>query len=326
MNKLLLLLFLAFFSKAYGQFDTNYVYLTKKYFSVSPLMESAATSLNYDYFHNNSEDVTSLYYDTRNFNSVGIGASFYRFGFSLALEVPMTNIPQLKKQKAFSFKGGYSYRKFFAELRLRRYFGVVETIVYSDLEDDEASKIRKDIAISQYAGSIYYFFSKKFNFDANYKNYNIQKKSAISPFINVGTSAYQLKGNYLLSDSISFNQVSYLKSISNSSFRIIPGMAFSYVFRKFYLASMISYGVAFNKNRLKYNDNEILNYGYMPAFEYNASLGYSSNSFFASVSIFIESDNIKVKKSSLGFVNYLWSIKVGKKIDFKYLGKIGKYL
>ena len=309
---------------AYSQFDSNYVFLTKDKFTVYPLFESSISDFYYDYNHKNG-DITSLSYDTRQYNSLGFGASFYRFGFSLTLELPRSSIPQLQNLKAFAFKGGYSYRRFFGELRIKTFSGVEEKIVYPDY-NIQVYKIRKDIKINQYGGHIYYFFSKKYNFDASFKNYNIQRKSAISPFINAGINYYNINGDFLLSDSLSFNVEDIITDINNTSFRIIPSFAATGVYKCFYIAAMVGAGIGFNRNNVELNNHHSIVYGIMPLFEFNSSVGYNSENFFASFVFTIETDRLEYNNSYLGTIHTMWNIKIGKKINIKHLGKIGPYL
>ncbi|RLD47506.1 MAG: hypothetical protein DRI86_00015 [Bacteroidetes bacterium] len=309
---------------AMAQFDTNYVYLTKDKFSLYPLAESAVSTFFYDYYDANN-NVTSIEYHTRQYNSIGIGASFYRFGFSLTFELPYTNIPELKEHNAFNFKGGYSYRRFFAELRIKKYSGVEETIEYPG-NNGAVVNIRKDITITEYGGNMYFFLCKKFNFDANYKNYNLQKKSAISPFINVGIGNYSINGDFLLSDSSSQINQTIMTEIGSLSLHIIPSFAATVVYRGFYFANMLGLGIGLNKNTIKYNDQNKYLYGVMPVFEWNSTIGYSTKSYFVSLILSMESNRAKYNNSYLGTVYTLWSIKLGKKINIKYLGKIGPYL
>jgi len=279
------------------------------------------------FFDNTKPDgsISSVDYNTRRFNSVGFGASFYRVGISISFELPITDIPELKEHKAFNFKGGYSYRKFYAELRLQLYSGVKEHITDPNVNTG-ITKIREDIKITQYGGNLYYFTSSKFNYDANFKNYNIQKKSAISPFINVGVNYYNIKGDVLLTDTIPNNSDSYVTNLGNLSIRVIPSIAGTLVYKGFYIASMVGVGIGFNKNFLGYNKQNAEFYGFNPVIEINNTMGYANKNFFVSLVYSIESVRVKYDKSYVGTVNTLWNIKIGKKLNIKYLGKVGKYL
>ena len=325
MNKIYLLSFYLLISiNIFAQFDTNYVFLTKDKFALYPMGESSVSTF---FFDETTPDgsISSVDYHSRRFSSVGFGASFYRIGLSFSFELPITDIPELKKHKAFNFKGGYSYHKFYAELRLQTYSGVKEEITDPGI-DTSISKIRTDINIVQYGGNVYYFTSHKFNYDANFKNYNLQKKSAISPFINMGVNYYRIKGDFLLTDTMPDNSESYVTQLSNISVRLIPSLAGTVVYKGFYFAAMAGLGLGFNKNYLGYNKLEEDFYGFMPVVEINTTAGYANKSFFVSLVYSIESVRVKYGKSYLGTVNSLWNLKIGKKINIKYLGKVGKYL
>jgi len=309
-------------SSVFAQFDTNYVHKTKNQFMVYPLLESANTTMYYDYT-NKDNSVTSLTYTSRDFNSLGFGASFYRLGFSLSFELPSTNIPELKDHKAFNFKGGYSYRRLYGEMKIRSYNGVEEHIVNSD-SNYSATKIRLDIKMRQYGIQVYYFFARKYNYDANFKNYNIQKKSAVSPYLNMGTNYYFTTGDYLLSDST--YKSTFITKFENYSLRIMPGFSFSLVHKNFYFASMGGIGLSLNRNYLRFNKNSEDNWSISPIYEFNSSIGYSNTSWFITLVLSFEFDNVVYGTEHLGAVHKLLSFKVGKRFNSKYLGKIGKYL
>jgi len=320
------LFFLVFFiipsMFVFAQFDTNYVHKTKNQFMVYPLLESANTTMYYDYVNaDNSE--TSLTYTSRDFNSLGFGVSFYRLGFSLSFELPATNIPELKNHKAFNFKGGYSYRKLYGEIKIRNYNGVEEHIVNSD-SNYSSTKIRLDIKMRQYGAQVYYFFAKKYNYDANFKNYNIQKKSAVSPYLNIGTNYYYTTGDYLLTDSS--ENFAFITKFQNYSLRVMPGFSFSIVHKHLYLAAMGGIGAALNRNTVHLALNSVKYWSVSPIYEFNAAVGYSTTSWFVTLVLSVEFDNVNYGTEHLAARNNLLSFKVGKRFNSKYLGKVGKYL
>ncbi|RLD40270.1 MAG: hypothetical protein DRI86_15540, partial [Bacteroidetes bacterium] len=79
MRLVFLVIFIISSLQVEAQFDTNYVHKTKNQFMVYPLLESANTTMYYDYI-NADNSKTSLTYTSRDFNSIGFGASFYRLG------------------------------------------------------------------------------------------------------------------------------------------------------------------------------------------------------------------------------------------------------
>ena len=305
-----------------AQWDTNYVHKTKNQFMIYPLLESANTTMYYDYV-NADNSTTSLTYTSRDFNSIGFGASFYRLGFSLSFELPATNIPELKNHKAFNFKGGYSYRKLYGEIKIRNYNGVEEHIVKSD-SNYAATKIRLDIKMRQYGAQIYYFFAKKYNYDANFKNYNIQKKSAVSPYVNIGTNYYYTTGDYLLTDSS--ENFAFITKFQNYSLRLMPGFSFSLVYKHYYFAAMGGVGAALNRNTVHLAQNSNEYWSISPIYEFNAALGYSTTSWFVTLVLSYEFDNVNYGREHLAARHNLLSFKIGKRFNSKYLGKIGKYL
>jgi len=305
-----------------AQFDTSYVHKTKNQFMVYPLVEHANTTMFYDYV-NKDNSTTSLSYTSRDFNSIGFGASFYRLGFSISFELPTTNIPELKDHRAFNFKGGYSYKKLYGEMKIRSYHGVEEKVDNSDTSNT-ISNIRLDIKMRQYGLQMYYFFSKKYNYDANFKNYNIQKKSAVSPYLNIGTNYYSTSGDYLLTSTT--NSQAIITKIENLSFRVLPGFSFSLVHRHMYIAAMGGIGAALNRNYISNNSNSTNFWGVTPIYEFSSAIGYSITSWFISLIFSYEYDSVSYENEHLGAFHKLISFKVGKRFDSKYLGKIGPYL
>jgi hypothetical protein len=277
--------------------------------------------MSYDY--TSDIGVTHVNYSTRNYNSIGIGASFYRLGFSLSFELPYSDIDLLKNQKAFSFRGGYSYNKLYGDLRLRRYNGLEQRVIEN--VGDEKIVIRKDMIFSQIGANLLYFTSSKFNYDANFKNYNRQIKSASTFIASGGYNRYDIDGALSFSDTIN-KPGSVISNIQQNSFRILPGIAFSIVYKKFYISMLGLMGLSINNNIVELNKAINKYWNYTPNLEYSATIGYSSNSFFASIVYSIENDKSRIHGLYIGTRNNIISIKVGKKIDSKYLGKLAKYL
>ena len=322
MRIILSIMFLLVSTVLSAQFDTNYVHKTKNQFMAFPLLESANTTMYYDLV-NADKSNTSASYSSRNFNSIGFGASFYRLGFSFSFELPTTNIPELKGKKAFNFKGGYSYRKFYGELKIRSYNGVEEYQFGPD-SNSTISKLRLDIKMRQYGVQVYYFFSKKYNYDANFKNYNIQKKSAISPYFNMGNNYYYTIGNNLFSDTATSYE--FLTKIQNYSLRFIPGFSFSIVYKHLYFSAMGGIGVAINRNIVDVDKENYKSWNLTSIYELNAAIGYSNPSYFITLVYSYEYDNVKIASKNIGAKHNLLSFKMGKRFNSKYLGKIGKYL
>ncbi len=320
LGSIVFILFLGLNTQA--QFDTNYVYLTKGKFAVYPLFGSSYSKMQYDY--TSISGVSHISYVSRNVNSIGIGLSFQRLGFSLSYELPFSDIPELNKQRAVSFRGGYSYRRFYFDFRARYFRGLEQKVV--DFNDNNSLSIRKDMVLSQIGFNLLYFTSRKYNFDANFKNYNLQKKSAISFIVAGGYNYYGLKGRLNIVDTNAAQINSVVNKVNEKSLRTLSGIAFSLVYNKFYFSAIGVLGLSFNKNKIDLDQTINYYWNTTPAYESMLTIGYSSESFFVSLVYSLENDRSRIENLYLGSVHSIFEIKAGKKIDIKYLGKIGKYL
>ena len=323
----ILLLFILFGLSTSAQFDSSYVSLTKNKFSVYPLSELHSTQfkLNFNNDFKDLSDNVSIRYKAQNGLYIGFGMSFYRLGIAISFKLPYTNIPDLKYSTAFSFAGGYSYRKFYGEFKTKHYQGLQkETIQYTDTDDDDNKSsvfdINHDIETKQSALNIYYFQSKKYNFDANFKNYNTQLKSAFSFVYAGGLSYFSLDGQLDLSGN---NLNSIKKNIQVRAVEFIPGIAFSLVNNNFYFSSIILLGAAYNYNILDFSS---IRHNFSPATELRAVLGYNNKNFFGSLSANYDYDYILLRQNNLSIHNLMFNLKLGLKLNSKYLGKIGNYL
>jgi len=308
-----------------AQFDTNYVHLTKNSFSAYPMAETAYMELRFS-----DLDVDNKIYSStltsRNTTSLGFGMSFYRVGFSLSFQLPITNVPELENSQAFSFAGGYSYHRFYGELRYRHYKGFQKSILIHDSLKGDVH-IRKDIEMRQIGVALDYFFSKKYNFDASYKNYNVQKKSAATFLLIGGINRYDIFGKYLFSDSMRYaSSIKFVREMDVWAFKLAPGGAFTLTYRGLYLSSLASLGVAYNNSNMFGDDNKVNVNSWAPAFEARAVIGYNSTKWFASLSLNIENDYFFYDKIDLSVANVYFNLKAGYKFNSKYLGKLGKYL
>lgn len=188
-----------------------------------------------------------------------------------------------------------------------------------------SEKTRKDMLFSQIGVNLMYFASERFNFNANYKNYNIQRKSALTFVATGGYNYYHLDGRLNLIDNI-YNENSLISNFYEYSVRVLPGIAFSIVYKKFYISMLGLMGVGINKNIVEVNDVKNYYSNYTPAFESIAALGYNSRDFFVSLIYSVENDHSRIDNLYLGASHTTMALKVGKKIEVKYLGKWGKYL
>ncbi len=308
-----------------AQFDTNYVHLTKNQFTAYPMGETAYMELHFKDLEFNDGIYTSTL-TSRNTTSIGFGMSFSRLGFSFSFQIPYSDIPELKNSKAFNFAGGYSYHRFYGELRYRDYSGFQKMdIIHDSIKGD--IHLRKDIKMRQLGVVVDYFFSKKFNFDASYKNYNVQKKSAASFLLMAGVNKYDISGNYLFWDSLHYtSDIEFIRDLDIWEIKFAPGGAFTLIYKGFYTSSMVALGMSYNNNTFYGDINSQHVSTWAPVFEARAVLGYNTMKWFASLSLNIENDYFFYDKVDLSVTNVFFNLKAGYKFNSKYLGKLGKYL
>jgi len=250
--------------------------------------------------------------------------SFFRFGFALSFKLPYSNIPELKKSKAFSFSGGYSYKKFYGELKLKNYEGLQqETVNYTEDSTITRINIKENVETKQTGVMLYYIASDKYNFDANFKNYNSQKKSAISFITGGGYNYYSFLGKLDLVENTNSESINLEKNIQIYTLRLMPGIAGSLVYHNFYFSVFSLFGGAYNYNIL---DNSTIRHSIAPSFELRSVLGYNNKNFFCSVNFNYDYDLVRLRENRLGVNNYMVNFKLGIKLNSKYLGKVGKYL
>jgi len=308
-----------------AQFDTNYVHVTKNKFTVYPMGETAYLELNF-----RDPDISKGAFKStltsRYALSTGFGMSFYRIGFSLSFQIPYSDIEELKGSKAFSFAGGYSYHRFYGELRYRHFKGFQKADVIHDTISNVVN-IRKDIELQQVGLALDYFFSKKYNFDAAYKNYNSQKKSAATLLLMMGANKYDISGKYLIVDSSEvISNIELIRDLDIWSIKIAPGGAATLSFHNFYLSTLFAFGMSYNINNIRGDGSYKEVNSFAPVIEARAVGGYNSTKWFASLSLNIENDYFFYDVVNLSVANVFMNFKIGYKFDSKYLGKIGKYL
>lgn len=289
--------------------------MSEMYFSQYKLNFNDELDNQYENIEVNYKTQTSLY--------VGFGMSFYRFGFAFSYRLPYTNIPDLKKEQAFSFSGGYSYKHFYGELKIKKYQGVQEEIIRYDNDTTITTIIvNQGIETRQVGLNLYYFSSDKYNFDANFKNYNTQKKTATSFILGGGLNYYNFSGelDLNLKQEIAPN---YKKDIDVKTIKFMPGIATSLVYNNFYFSTMTLMGGAYNYNTLDYNE---IRHNFSPIVELRAVLGYNNRNLFTSINLNYDYDLVFLRQNKLGVHNFMVNMKLGIKLNSKYLGKIGRYL
>lgn len=304
------------------------MHITKDRFAISPIFEHYKTLYRIKEFAPELIEFSDGM--ERNFSSkrdlyVGFGLTFYRIGIAISFKLPYSDIPELKESKSFNFIGGYSLKKFYGEFRFRNHDGLrQETFTYTKDTVIEEATILQNTHFRQIGGVLYYFSGEKYNYDANFKNYNVQKKSAISPVFIGGFNYYNMNGKFEEIDTS--NTVLINHSVNIYSVKLAAGLAASLVYKKLYLSVISNLGIALNKNRLLFNNKAENRIDYFPSLEIKSSLGYNTNTYFASVSFIYDNDLIYFYSNKIGVNNYYLSVKVGYKLDSKYLGKAAKYL
>jgi uncharacterized protein YkuJ len=306
------------------RFDTNYVHLTRQRFAVYPMAETAYLTMNFKDLNVGDGHESTL--KSRTTTSLGFGVSFYRIGFSFLYQIPVTSIPELKNSKAYSFAGGYSLYHFYGELRYRMYNGFEEQQYLNDSLKGGLI-VRKDIKLRQIGAVAYFFTAKKYNFDAAFKNYNVQKKSAVSFMLVGGGNRFDISGKYLFQDSTNFAfDITKVRDVDIYSFKLAPGIAFTLVFKGIYLSSILAVGANYNRLYMFGDGEEDFKTTFAPDIENRIVLGYNSNRWFGSLSFNLENDYFLFDKIDLSAMNIYFNIKMGYKFSSKYLGKLGKYL
>jgi len=317
----------------YAQFDTNYVYITRKKFTTNGMFEFFNTNLKikpYDEYYDYIQNLDSIYdveqrFKSRNSIYLGFGVTFYRIGFSLTFLLPYSDIPELKQAPSISFMGGYSLKKFYAEFRYRNYYGFQEQrFITKEDTSYERHNLVKNTSYRQMTGILYYFFSDKYNYDAAYKNYNIQKKSTLTPYLSVGAGYVNLNGVFddlysPVTQKLTFN-------IEDYSVKTGIGIAGTVVYKHLYFSALGHFGASFNQNYIDRNGKFDKIFKIFPSLEVKAAAGINNQKYFISINYTYSNDIIYLNPSKIGVNNFYFSIKAGIKLNSILLGKARHYL
>jgi len=306
-----------------AQFDTNYVHVNKNKFLISPIFEFYKTDfiINWD----NAEDTTDnpqeieYRFKTRNSLYIGLGLSFNRFGIAFSFKLPYSNIPNLRKSKSLAFTGGYSYKKLYGEFRWKDYKGMQKDEIKVVNDSTVVNSIIIDnLETKQIGGTLYLFTSKKYNFDAHFKNFNTQLKSAHSPVVNISLNYYNIGGFINVHDK---PDSTYLLTPSRTevySGKSSGGWAASIVYRHFYISGFALLGLAYHHHIF---DNQLILNQLAPDFEFRAVTGYNSRAFFSTFTFSYTNDVIQLNQNQSSIRHFMFNIKLGLKINSRYLGK-----
>ena len=103
----------------------------------------------------------------------------------------------------------------------------------------------------------------------------------------------------------------------------MPGLTGTLVLNKFYFSAFGLVGAAYNYNIL---DNTSIRHKISPSFEIRSVIGYNNKNLFVSLNFNYDYDLIFLRENRLGVNNYMINLKLGIKLNSKYLGKIAPYL
>ncbi len=313
----------------YSQFDTTFVYINKKTFSVSSISEFYKTSYHIKYNRQGNSQISLPHnvknnYYTQNSLYTGVGFSFKRLGFSILFRLPYTNTNKLKQAKSFAFSGGYSFSRLYGELNIKQFKGLIkETITHTNDNEEIISDIKSQLRTSHIQGTLYYFSSKKFNYDASFKNFHIQKKPAVSFSLGYGIGYHDIEGKMdvvkLSSDSVGQAE----KRTQILSNKILPGISGVFVKNHFYLAANTFIGMSLNYNLI---DNKDDRFSLYPNLIIKSALGYNKRDFSVALTFVYENDLIPLSYNDLSIRNYTVQLKIGYKISNHRLWKFQRFL
>ncbi len=323
----ILLLFVVF--EGFAQFDTSFVHINKETFSVASITEFYTTSYHIKYNKTDDGNVSlpenvENSYHSQNSLYTGLSFSFKRLGFTLSFRLPYMDNKKLKDSKSFVFSGGYSFRRLYGELNVKRFDGLMKKTIYHQEDDiEEITDIREKLRVTHVEGMLYYFNSGRFNYDASFKNFHMQKKSAVSFSTGYGLAYHDFKGKMdvvkLISDSVGQTE----KRTQILSTKLLPGIGTVFVVEDFYLAVNTLLGLSLNYNLL---DSEKSKFTIFPNLMIKSAIGYNHKRFFVSLMFTYENDLIPLSYNDLSIRNYAFQIKLGYRISNRYLFKLERFL
>lgn len=322
-----MILLLGISTYGYSQLDTNYIFQSRKKFSVFPIFQLYKTSYDLqlkEQGRNESiESIEKKFYTKTNLY-LGFGMSFYKIGFSLLFKLPYSNIPELQNTKAFAFAGGFAYSKTYSEIKYKHYKGLQEETLTKNRDSTTISnRIEENLETKQASLMVYYIASKKFRYNAAFKNYNIQKKSTAAFVFGGGINMYNLNGDLDLVDTISNSESFLAKNTRIYSIKLLPGATGILTYKRFFISLFALAGPVYNYYML---DDTETRHQFNSTIELRSALGYNNSKFFASISFNYDNDRVVLQKNNLDISNYMLNFKIGIKLNSKYLAKIGPYL
>jgi len=311
------------YTSVMAQFDTNYVHINKNKFLISPIFEFYRTDIKLfiedtDTSKSNTEEI-EYRYKTRNSLYLGFSLSFNRFGVSLSFKLPYSNIPHLRNSKSLAFTGGYSYNKLYGEFRWKHYKGIQKDEI-KIINDSTvvSSMVLDDIETKQIGGTLYWFASNKYNFDGNFKNFNTQIKSAHSPVLNIALNYYGIGGSITTTEHPDSSVEFINQHVDVYSAKSSGGWAASIVYHQFYVSGFALLGVAYHHHI--YQNQTVLDQ-FAPDLEFRGVTGYNSRNFFSTFTFSYTNDVIYISQKQSSIRHFMFNVKLGIKINSKYLGK-----
>lgn len=316
----LLLVYILLISPGYGQSDADsldrqksvrseYIQDFDDKFYIKPLLTVRTLNLELKDQNGRVDDVS--YSSTTN-SYLGLGVYLFNIGLELSFRLPndRQDPGTYGETDVFDFQTNLYSKKWGADLTYQRYRGFYledPKAHVSSWNNGDPFPQRRDLAISNSQLNVFYIFNhEKFSYRSAFNLADMQLRNAGSFLLGLSTSTFSFSADSTLIPLESRNRFTEDAILSGARFTVLgllPGYAYNFVYKQFYLNLSLSVGPAHMWIRYTTQDRERNDIAIQPIVNIRSALGYNSPTFFGGLSVVShavshEIDNLDINGSS----------------------------
>lgn len=233
---------------------------------------------------------------------IGIGAYIFDVGLELAVKVPAAferSKSKYGETDFIDFQGNVYGRKWCFDGTFQKYKGFYlnnAIDITPGFQSGDNFPQRQDLSVMNIVvNGIHVFNHKKFSFRSGFNQADKQIKSAGSPILLLSASRFSIDADsQLIPGNITddFGDAGTLSGGRFLTFSVLPGYAYNFVFRDFFVNLNATGGVGLQHQKLELTTVDEKAYALEPKLNVRAALGYDNERFFAGGSVLMQRSSI----------------------------------
>lgn len=264
---------------------------------------------------------------------IGIGAYIFDVGLELAVKIPAAferSKDKYGETDFIDFQGNIYGRKWCFDGTFQKYKGFYlnnAKDISPGFQAGDNFPQRPDLSVMNIIlNGIHIFNHQKFSFRSGFNQADKQIKNAGSLILLLSTARYSINADSLIipGEVVSdYGDGGTLRGGSFITFSVLPGYAYNFAFRDFFMNVNATGGIGIQHQKLELSSHDEIQYSIEPKLNVRAAVGYDNERFFAGGSFLMQRSTISLEGMRINNTAGNYKIFVGYR--FKEFGILKKY-